>query len=118
MKEQIEEMGKLCPFYEEGKCNLLEDEAAECNFNCDMCDFARTLYNAGYRKEQKKLEPIGRWVLVKPRRINRNATYKCSQCGKLCSSYYNDVGEWKSCPHCRTRMGGVEVQCKNKLRKS
>lgn len=43
-------MGKLCPFYEEGKCNLLEDEAAECNFDCDMYDFARTLYSADYRK--------------------------------------------------------------------
>lgn len=55
MKEQIEEMGKLCPFYEEGKCNLLEDEAAECNFDCDMCDFARTLYNAGFRKQSENV---------------------------------------------------------------
>ena len=42
------------------------------------------------------------WILWKPRRINRNATYKCSECGKLCSSYYNDVGSWKCCPHCMT----------------
>ena len=46
----------------------------------------------------------GHWILVKRRRINRNATYKCSKCGKLCSSYYNDVGEWKYCPHCGKRM--------------
>lgn len=60
MKEQIEEMGKLCPFYEEGKCNLLEDEAAECNFDCDMCDFARTLYNAGYRKQSENTVEVVR----------------------------------------------------------
>lgn len=44
------------------------------------------------------------WLLWKPRRINRNATYKCSCCGKPCSSYYNDVGEWKFCPHCGSSM--------------
>ncbi len=50
-----------------------------------------------------------RWILWKPRRINRNATYKCPRCEKLCSSYYNDVGEWKYCPHCGARMkGGAE----------
>ena len=49
------------------------------------------------------------WILWKPRRINRNATYKCSACGKLCSSYYNDVGEWKYCPNCGAKMkGGAE----------
>lgn len=49
------------------------------------------------------------WILWKPRRENRNATYKCSHCGKLCSSYYNDVGEWKCCPHCGAKMkGGAE----------
>lgn len=115
MKEQIEEIARIIctPTANKGNCE-------KCGFkkHCSKFDDATALYNAGYRKEQKKLEPIGRWVLVKPRRINRNATYKCSLCGKLCSSYYNDVGEWKSCPHCRTRMGGVEVQCKNKLRKS
>lgn len=53
---------------------------------------------------------VGRWILWKPRRMNRNATYKCSRCGKLCSSYYNDVGEWKFCPHCgkQMRKGGAE----------
>ena len=45
---------------------------------------------------------MAEWILWKPRRINRNATYKCSHCGKLCSSYYNDVGAWKCCPHCMT----------------
>lgn len=47
----------------------------------------------------------GEWILWKPRRENRNATYKCSVCGKLRSSYYNDVGEWEYCP-CGARMDG------------
>ena len=42
----------------------------------------------------------GKMNIHKPRSTNRNATYKCSVCGKLCSSYYNDIGEWKFCPHC------------------
>lgn len=47
----------------------------------------------------------GRWVLVKPRRTGRNATYKCTACGQLRSSYYNDVTRWKHCP-CGARMDG------------
>ena len=46
----------------------------------------------------------GKMVLFRARCINRNATYKCSVCGKLCSSYYNDVGEWKYCPHCGEKL--------------
>ena len=46
----------------------------------------------------------GKMNVYKPRRMNRNATYKCSVCGKLCSSYYNDVGEWKYCPHCGAKL--------------
>lgn len=49
---------------------------------------------------------MAKWILYKPRSTNRNATYKCSACGKLCSSYYNDVGEWKCCPHCEAKMKG------------
>ena len=45
---------------------------------------------------------MAEWILYRPRVRGRNATYKCSNCGKLCSSYYNDVGEWKCCPHCMT----------------
>ena len=48
--KQIKEMAKHCHFYEEGKCLLLEDEAAECDTKCDMCEFAKRLYNADYRK--------------------------------------------------------------------
>ena len=46
----------------------------------------------------------GKMNMYKPRIMNRNATYKCSVCGKLCSSYYNDVREWKFCPHCGVKM--------------
>lgn len=49
----------------------------------------------------------GHWILFKPRRTGRNATYKCSCCGKLRSSYYNDVQEWAYCP-CGARMDGVQ----------
>lgn len=43
---------------------------------------------------------MAKMILFKPRRENRNPTFKCSNCGKLCSSYYDDVGTWKCCPHC------------------
>ena len=47
----------------------------------------------------------GRWVLVKPRVKGRNATYRCTVCGKLRSSYYNDVFQWEYCP-CGAKMDG------------
>ena len=52
------------------------------------------------------------WILYKIRSTNRNATYKCPACGKKCSSYYNDVGEWEYCPHCGKRMRGDEGKWK------
>lgn len=52
----------------------------------------------------------GKMNMYKPRSMNRNATYKCSVCGKLCSSYYNDVGEWKFCPHCGKPMRNRETK--------
>lgn len=67
---------------------------------CISAGDAAIMYDVyGYRKKSE-----GEWILHKPRRENRNTTYKCSVCGKLCSSYYNDVGEWKCCPHCESRM--------------
>ena len=54
----------------------------------------------------------GKMNMYKPRSMNRNATYKCSVCGKLCSSYYNDIGEWKFCPHCGANMDGAENERK------
>jgi hypothetical protein len=50
-KEQIEEITMLCPFRKEGKCFLFEDGSVKCNMNCDMNDFAKVIYNAGYRKQ-------------------------------------------------------------------
>ncbi len=47
----------------------------------------------------------GKWVLVFPRRTGRNATYRCSVCNKLRSSYYNDVQNWEYCP-CGAKMDG------------
>ena len=47
----------------------------------------------------------GRWVLAKPRVKGRNATYRCTVCGKLRSSYYNDVFQWEYCP-CGAKMDG------------
>lgn len=47
----------------------------------------------------------GRWVLAKPRVKGRNATYRCTACGKLRSSYYNDVYQWEYCP-CGAKMDG------------
>ena len=62
---------------------------------------AEYLYRRGLR-----FPDIGEWILVAPRRTGRNATFKCSVCGKKVSSYYNDVGEWKCCPHCESKMRG------------
>lgn len=50
------------------------------------------------------------WILHSPRKRGRNATYKCSYCGKLCSSYYNDVGKWKCCPHCATSITQTQTE--------
>lgn len=45
----------------------------------------------------------GKWVKVMPRRRGRNATYKCTCCNQLRSSYYNDVQDWEYCP-CGAKM--------------
>lgn len=60
-------------------------------------------------QKSSRMTEYGKMSMYKPRSMNRNATYKCSVCGKLCSSYYNDVREWKYCLHCGAKMkGGVE----------
>ena len=46
----------------------------------------------------------GKMNMYKSRSMNRDATYKCAVCGKLCSSYYNDVGEWNFCPNCGCKL--------------
>lgn len=45
----------------------------------------------------------GKWEKAMPRRKGRNATYRCSCCGQLRSSYYNDVQNWEYCP-CGAKM--------------
>ena len=45
----------------------------------------------------------GKWKKAMPRRKGRNATYRCSCCGQLRSSYYNDVQNWEYCP-CGAKM--------------
>ena len=49
--KQIKEMVKHCHFYEDGDCILCEVSWVECDAKCDMCEFAKQLYNAGYRKD-------------------------------------------------------------------
>lgn len=46
----------------------------------------------------------GKMNMYKSKSMNRDATYKCSVCGKLCSSYYNDIGEWNFCPNCGCKL--------------
>lgn len=102
MKEQIEnqaieEMAKVIEITEQ----IARD--AHCGLPSPKM-YAKDLYWHGYRKQSE-----GHFVLFKPRRENRNATFRCSECGKLCSSYYNDVGAWNFCPNCGARMkGGAE----------
>lgn len=48
----------------------------------------------------------GKWKKAMPRRKGRNATYRCSCCGQLRSSYYNDVQNWEYCP-CGAKMKGA-----------
>ena len=96
-QKQIEEMAKVIETTEQ----IARD--AHCGYPSPTM-YAKDLYWHGYRRQIE-----GEWILHKPRRENRNATYKCSACGKLCSSYYNDVGEWKCCPNCGAEMkGGAE----------
>ena len=73
----------------------------ECG-NYEYCPSER--FKVVFYEERKQNE--GEFTLFKPRRENRNATYKCSVCGKACNSYYNDVGEWNFCPHCGAKMKG------------
>jgi hypothetical protein len=115
MKEQIEEMGKLCPFHEEGKCNLLEDEVV-CDFDCDMCDYADALYNAGYRKQSEWISVDERlpeegvrvlvWLKGDGSQYTRTDTDRLSlkkwvRCGRL-------VTHWMPLPEPPKMKGGAE----------
>ena len=78
--------------------DLLNKDGYYDNFTQGYGDALSTVENEPTADVQKVRH--GKMNMYKPRSMNRNATYKCSVCGKLCSSYYNDVGEWKFCPHC------------------
>jgi hypothetical protein len=56
--KQIKEMAKHCHFYYDGNCILCEELWVECDTKCDMCEFAKQLYNAGYRKASDVAEEI------------------------------------------------------------
>ena len=88
IKKRMEQWGKLCDSYFPNlPCERLEDFI----LRAPAADVVEIRH--------------GYWILWKPRCENRNATYKCSVCGKLRSSYYNDVGEWEYSP-CGARMDG------------
>ena len=57
-EKRIEEMAKYCHFYEDGNCTLCEELQVACDSNCDMCNFAKRLYNAGYRKASEVAREI------------------------------------------------------------
>lgn len=61
-------------------------------------------------QKSSRMTEYGKMSTYKPRSMNRNAAYKCSVCGKLCSSYYNDVREWKFCPNCGAKMDSEGVR--------
>ena len=50
-RDQIEEMAKCCPYYDNGKCHPTTDETVECDLMCNMFGFMASLENAGYRKQ-------------------------------------------------------------------
>jgi hypothetical protein len=98
-KEQIEEMAKHCHFCEKSKCLLLGDEAVDCDMECDIFEFAKSLYNAGYRKQRE-----GRWekrvfVIFDSEKVG----YRCSECNTTWDT------QTPYCPKCGAKMkGGAE----------
>ena len=112
-KEQEEMMNIICDAWEE--CRTLKN-CEECPdrpkkymrmMMCTSLKYTRKLIEDWYTKRltsDVREVKHGKMNTYKPRNMNRNATYKCSVCGKLCSSYYNDVGEWKFCPNCGANM--------------
>ncbi len=96
-EKQIEEMAEHCHFYKEGKCLLLEEDTEECDMNCDMCKFAKTLYNAGFRKQS-----VGEWIWTENGTEDYEQYWLCSCC--------NNKSYWKSkfCEECGAKMKGGE----------
>jgi hypothetical protein len=106
-KQIIEDMAKHCHFCEKGKCLLLGDEAVDCDTECDICEFAKSLYTAGYRKQSEGEWYVNYMMSKKPSkrgRIIQYTTYTCSVCGKP-----NGRKKSKFCPNCGAKMkGGAE----------
>lgn len=50
MAEQIKEMAKCCPFYENGERCVEAQFPSECDLMCQMFGFMANLEAAGYRK--------------------------------------------------------------------
>ena len=56
--KQIEEMAKICHFYDDGICHLCEELLVSCDRKCDLTILVENLYNAGYRKASDVAEEI------------------------------------------------------------
>ena len=98
-EKQIDEMAKHCHFCKKGKCLLLEDEAVDCDKECDMYEFAKRLYNAGYRKQSE-----GEWEIVKG--SNGKEIMVCTNC-----RHSQDLhSTFTYCPNCGARMHGAKMK--------
>ena len=56
--KQIEEMAKICHFYDDGICRLCEELLVSCDRKCDLTILVENLYNAGYRKSSEVAREI------------------------------------------------------------
>ena len=56
--KQIEEMAKICHFYDDGICHLCEELLVSCDRKCDLAILVENLYNAGYRKSTEVAREI------------------------------------------------------------
>ena len=98
---EIEEMAKICHFYDDGICRLCADPPEMCNYQCDLAILVNNLYNAGYRKQSE-----GEWeIVVTP----VEATFICSNC----NYFYTEADpqaktEYRYCPNCGAKMKGGE----------
>ena len=57
-EKQIEEMAKICHFYDDGICHLCEELLVSCDRKCDLAILVENLYNSGYRKAPDVAEEI------------------------------------------------------------
>jgi hypothetical protein len=61
--KQIEEMARICHFYDDGICHLCEELLVSCDRKCDLAILVENLYNAGYRKSTNLAEEIEKYIL-------------------------------------------------------